>query len=195
MPRVIFRNCYNVISRAVGRVKFDITSGIYAKYHHKSCHYLFIHKRFVIFTCIKHFKLMYQSIPAAPTSSSPPPGLLRAICSPFQSQGWGICKFCAARVPGICQPRGYSRAFEPHEVSYQNITTQRITEEKEGHRAVTAFSRFYTCISSLLIKIELHRERHPFTFIKLFITCNFTAPIILISISFNVNNFISILKP
>ena len=66
MPRVIFRNCYNVISRAVGRVKFDITSGIYAKYHHKSCHYLFIHKRFVIFTCIKHFKLMYQSIPAAP---------------------------------------------------------------------------------------------------------------------------------
>ena len=109
MPRVIFRNCYNVISRAVGRVKFDITSGIYAKYHHKSCHYLFIHKRFVIFTCIKHFKLMYQSIP---------------------------------------------------------------------------FSRFYTCISSLLIKIELHRERHPFMFIKLFITCNFTAPIILISISF-----------
>ena len=125
----------------------------------------------------------------------PPRGLLRAICSPFQSQGWGICKFCAARVPGICQPRGYSRAFEPHEVSYQNITTQRITEKKEGHRAVTAFSRFYTCISSLLIKIELHRERHPFMFIKLFITCNFTAPIILISISFNVNNFISILKP
>ena len=125
----------------------------------------------------------------------PRPGLLRAICSPFQSQGWGICKFCAARVPGICQPRGYSRAFEPHEVSYQNITTQRITEKKEGHRAVTAFSRFYTCISSLLIKIELHRERHPFMFIKLFITCNFTAPIILISISFNVNNFISILKP
>ena len=104
-----------------------------------------------------------------------PPGLLRAICSPFQSQGWGICKFCAVRVPGICQPRGYSRAFEPHEVSYQNITTQRITEKKEGHRAVTACSRFYTCISSLLIMIELHRERHPFMFIKLFITCNFTA--------------------
>ena len=82
MPRVIFRNCYNVISRAVGRVKFDITSGIYAKYHHKSCHYLFIHERFVIFTCIKHFKLMYQSIPAAPTSSPPPPPL-PGYCGPF----------------------------------------------------------------------------------------------------------------
>ena len=28
--------------------------------------------------------------------------------------------------PGICQPRGHSRAFDTHAVSYQNITTQRI---------------------------------------------------------------------
>ena len=130
MPRVIFRNCYNVISRAVGRVKFDITSGIYAKYHHKSCHYFFIHKRFVIFTCIKHFKLMYQSIPAAPTSP-PPPRATAGHLLALQSQGWGICKFCAARVPGICQPRGYSRAFDTHEVSYQNTTTERILLKKK----------------------------------------------------------------
>ena len=51
---------------------------------------------------------MNQSIPAAP-------GLLR-----------GICKFWGARGPGICQPRGHSRAFDTHAVSYQNITTQRI---------------------------------------------------------------------
>ena len=98
-----------------------------------------------------------------------PPGLLRGICSPFQSQGWGICKFCAARGPGICQPRGYSRAFDTHELSYQNITTQssRILLGKkkadwliyQGHRVETACSRFYACISSLLyIKPELHRE-------------------------------------
>ena len=44
---------------------------------------------------------MYQSIPAAPR-----PGLLRGIFPPCLSQAWGICKFCPARVPGICQ-RGH----------------------------------------------------------------------------------------
>ena len=39
---------------------------------------------------------MHQSIPAAPS----PPGLLRGICPPCQSRGWGICKFCTARGPG-----------------------------------------------------------------------------------------------
>ena len=31
---------------------------------------------------------------------------------------------------GISQPRGYSRAFDTHAVSYQNIATQRILLEK-----------------------------------------------------------------
>ena len=38
----------------------------------------------------------------------------------------GICKFCAARGSGICQPRGHSRAFDTLVVSYPNITTRRI---------------------------------------------------------------------
>ena len=42
-----------------------------------------------------------------------------------------MCKFCAARGPGICQPRGYSRAFDTNAVSYENITTQRILLEKK----------------------------------------------------------------
>ena len=61
----------------------------------------------------------------------PPPGLLRGIYLPCQSRGWGICKFCTARGPGICQPPGHSRAFDTHAVSYQNITTQKVLLEKK----------------------------------------------------------------
>ena len=78
---------------------------------------------------------MHQSIPAASSSPSPPAGLPRGIFPPFQSKGWGICKFCAARGPGICQPRGYFRAFETHAVSYQNITTQRVLLKKKSRLA------------------------------------------------------------
>ena len=59
-----------------------------------------------------------------------PPELLQGIC---QSQGWGICKFCAAWEPGICQPRGYSQAFDTYVVSYPNITTQKILLEKQAY--------------------------------------------------------------
>ena len=102
--------------------------------------------------------IMYQSIPAAP-SPPPPLGLLQGIRSPCQTRGWGICKFCAARGPGICQPR----AFDTHAVSDQNITTRRILLEKHADwlicqgreklkRFVKACSRFNACISSLLSK-------------------------------------------
>ena len=79
-------------------------------------------------------------------------------------------------------------------------------------RFVKACSWFYACISSLLIEPELHSEigsyrrestffgywikfllrlfeKHPFIFIKLFITYNLKA-----LYYFNVNNFTSILK-
>ena len=53
-------------------------------------------------------QVIHQSIPPAPSPPPPPlPGLLRGICPPRQSRGWGInlfCKFCTARGPGICQP-------------------------------------------------------------------------------------------
>ena len=57
-----------------------------------------------------------------------------------------------------------------HAVSYQNITTQKVLLEKTQigcssvkdrnklKRVVKACSRFYACISSLLIKPELHSE-------------------------------------
>ena len=71
------------------------------------------------------FKIMHQSIPPAP-SHPPPSG------PPCQSLGWGICKCCTARGPGICQPPGQSRAFDTHAVFYQNITTKKVLlEEKQ----------------------------------------------------------------
>ena len=153
----------------------------------------------------------YDSIVYASVNSScaqQPPGLLRGICPPCQSRGWGICKFCAAR--------GHSWAFDTHVVSL-NFTGKKadwlICQGQEKlKRFVKACSWFYACISSLLIEPELHSEigsyrrestffgywikfllilfeEHPFIFIKLFITYNLTA-----LYYFNVNNFTSIPK-
>ena len=72
---------------------------------------------------------MHQSIPAVLRS----PLLLRGICPPCQSLGWGLCKFSSARGLGICQPRGISQAFDTHIVSYWNITTQRGFYKKNKH--------------------------------------------------------------
>ena len=73
--------------------------------------------------CISQFQLR----PAPP----PPPGYCGAFAAFVSPGGGAICKFCAARGPGICQPRGYSRAFVTHAVSYQNITTQMIFWERK----------------------------------------------------------------
>ena len=72
---------------------------------------------------------MHQSIPAVLRS----PLLLRGICPPCQSLGWGLRKFSSARGLGICQPRGVSQAFDTHIVSYWNITTQRGFYKKNKH--------------------------------------------------------------
>ena len=130
---------------------------------------------FVFFClCITQFQLR-------PAPTTPLPRLLRGICPPCQSRGWGICKFCTARGPGICQPPGHSRAFDTHAVSYQNITTQKVLLEKKQigssvkdrnklKRVVKACSRFYACISSLLIKPELHSgTRELSTWINVFL--------------------------
>ena len=115
--------------------------------------------------------VLHQSIPAAPCPSPrATAGHLPALSVP----GWGICKFCTARGPGICQPRGHSQAFDTHAVSYQNITyTEGFTGKKKQigssvkdrnklKRVVKACSRFYACISSLLMKPELHSENRSY---------------------------------
>ena len=104
------------------------------------------------------------------------------------------------RGPGICKPRGYSRAFDTHAVSYQNITTQKVLLEKKQigssvkdrnklKRVVKACSRFYACISSLLIKPELHSEtRELSTWINVFWLVNQISVDIIWRISFHNNN-------
>ena len=81
------------------------------------CRYIFGRNASV--SCICQFRLR----PATP----PPP---RA--TPVSPEGGAFFKFCAARGPGICQPRGHSQAFDTHAVSYQNITTQRILLGKKA---------------------------------------------------------------
>ena len=73
------------------------------------------------------FLLHYASVNSSCAQSPPPPPprLLRDIYPLCQSRGWGICKSCAARGPGSCQPQ----VFDTHTVSYQNITTRRILLE------------------------------------------------------------------
>ena len=75
-----------------------------------------------------------------PSGAQPPPWLLRGIYLPFQSRGWGICKFCAAWWPGICRPRSYSRALSSHAHGFQSEYnyTEDITEKKADYKLGTA---------------------------------------------------------
>ena len=83
--------------------------------------------------------------------------------------GVGYLQILHCPGAGHLPTRGHSRAFDTHAVSYQNITTQKVLLEKKQigssvkdrnklKRVVKACSRFYACISSLLIKPELHSE-------------------------------------
>ena len=74
----------------------------------------------------------FECIDIKHQSSPRPLELLRGICPPCWSRGWDISKSCAARGSGICQPRGHTRAFDTHVISYPNITTQRILLEKQA---------------------------------------------------------------
>ena len=77
----------------------------------------------ILFLCFYYFKycnrvfyshLCITQLHLRPAVPPPPsPGLLRGICPPCQSRGWGICKFC----PGICQSRGHSNIVRRSEIS------------------------------------------------------------------------------
>ena len=107
------------------------------------------------------------------TCAQPPAPCPRATAGHLPAMsvpGVGHLQILHCPGPGICQPRGHSQAFDTHAVSYQNTTyTESFTGKKKQigssvkdrnklKRVVKACSRFYACISSSLIKPELHSE-------------------------------------
>ena len=115
--------------------------------------------------------LLHPSIPPAPTPPPPPlpPRATARYLPALSVSEVGHLQILLCPGSGICQPRGHSRAFDTHAVSYQNITTQRVLLEKKQidssvkdrnklKRVVKACSQFYACISLLLMKSNLHSE-------------------------------------
>ena len=81
----------------------------------------------------------------------------------------GICPPCQSRGPGICQPLGHvelstRRRFPIKILLHRGFYWKNkqigsfFKDGKKLKRFVKACSRFYACISSLLIKPELHSE-------------------------------------
>ena len=71
---------------------------------------------------------MHQSIPPASRPPRATAGHLHALSVP----GVGHLQILhCPGGPGIRQPRGHSRGFDTHAVSYQNMTTQKILLEKK----------------------------------------------------------------
>ena len=121
------------------------------------------------------------------------------ICKIFAARGPGICQ-----PPGPT-PSFWHPAVSYQNITKQRILLKKkkqsgssVKDGKKLKRFVKSFSLFYACISSLLIKPVLRSnvgsyrreptffghwikfllmlfEEHPFIFIKLFITVNFTA--------------------
>ena len=58
-----------------------------------------------------HYRVCQTYASVNSSCAQHPPGLLRGICPPRQSRGWGICKFCAARGLGIRQTPGPFLSF------------------------------------------------------------------------------------
>ena len=94
-----------------------------------------------------------------------PLGYCGAFARLVSPGGGAFANFVLPGGRAFCQPR----AFDTHTVSYQSGITQRILLEKQAgwlivndgkklKRFVKACCRFHACISSLLIKPELHSE-------------------------------------
>ena len=103
----------------------------------------------------------------------PPPGYCGAFARLVSPGGGAFANFALPGSRAFANPRGHSRAFDTHAVSYQNITTQKVLLEKKQigssvkdrnklKRVVKACSRFYAYIPSLLFKPELHSGNQSF---------------------------------
>ena len=125
---------------------------------------LFFSSRWLFYPCVTN--ICNASVNSTCALPPPAPGLLRALCPPCQYRGWGICKFYTARGVGHLLTPGQFASFSHPRGFLSEYTTQRVLLEKTQieigssvkernklKRVVKACSRFYSCISSLLIKI------------------------------------------
>ena len=166
---------------------------------------------------------MHQSIPLSCPQSPPPHGLLRGICPTLQSRGGTFAKFALPVGRAFANPGAIPELFTCTTGSFLSECnyTEDITEKKKSrlaHLSMTGGCKGkYACISSLLIKPEIHSEvgSYPkwinvFQLVNqisvdiiwrtsfIFITCSWHITLHITlqrSINFNVNNFISILEP
>ena len=95
--------------------------------------------------------------------SPPPPGYCGAFACLVSPGGGAFANFSLPGGRALFNPGAIPKLLNTHAVSYQNITTQRVLLEKKQigssvkdrnklKTVVKAFSRFYACFSSLLIK-------------------------------------------
>ena len=138
--------------------------------------------------------IMHQSIPPAPSSPHPHTGYCGAFARLVSPGGGALANFALPGGWAFANPP--AKPLQLHRGFYwkNKQVGWFFKEGKKLTRFVKACSRFYACISSLLIKPELHSEtrnqhffgywikfllilfeEHPFIFIKLFIAVNFTA--------------------
>ena len=113
--------------------------------------------------------LMHQSIPPAPSPPPPTLGYCGAIARLVRPGGGAFANFSLPRGREFASPGAIPELSNTNAVSYQNITTKSVLLEKKQigssvkdrnklKRVVKGCSRFYACISSLLIKPKLHSE-------------------------------------
>ena len=142
-------------------------------------------------------------------SPTPKPGLMGAFVRLVSPGGGAFAKFALpvgrafanpGATPSFRHARGFLSKYNYTGFYWKNKQIGSFFKDgKKMKRFVKACSRFYACISSLLIKLELHSEigsyrrettfffgywiklllilfeQHPFVFIKLLITVNFTV--------------------
>ena len=122
-------------------------------------------------TCCRHIAVMYQSIPAAP--SPPPPRATAGYLPALSVPGVGHFQILHCPVAGHLPNPGpfpsfwHARSFLS-EYNYTEGFTGKtqigssVKDRNKLKRGVKACSRFYACISSLLIKQEfIPRKPEP----------------------------------
>ena len=144
---------------------------------------------------------MHQSIPAEPSTPPPPTGILRGIWPPCQCRGWGICKFWP--YPGAI-PKLDTHAVSYQIIATKRISLgkkadwlicqgqEKIEEGCKGmflilcmhffigyqaritqrNRELLTWINVFWLLNQISVNVF---GKHPFIFIKLFITYNFTA--------------------